>query len=113
MPLLPRAHARAGIAGADDQHHALLRPRGADVGVNLAAPLCLHPVSRSPAHGQSAGRERFRRYRHVAEPRRTRGAAVTTTEASPRSFARRVFAFARDIWNVLRRPSTVFSLGIL
>jgi len=38
---------------------------------------------------------------------------VTTTEAAPPSFARRVFAFARDIWNVLRRPSTVFSLGIL
>ena len=38
---------------------------------------------------------------------------MTTTEAAPPSFARRVFAFARDIWNVLRRPSTVFSLGIL
>jgi cytochrome c-type protein NapC len=38
---------------------------------------------------------------------------VTTTEAAPPSFARRLFAFARDIWNVLRRPSTVFSLGIL
>ena len=38
---------------------------------------------------------------------------MTTTEVAPPSFARRVFAFARDIWNVLRRPSTVFSLGIL
>ena len=38
---------------------------------------------------------------------------MTTTEAAPPSFARRLFAFARDIWNVLRRPSTVFSLGIL
>jgi cytochrome c-type protein NapC len=38
---------------------------------------------------------------------------VTTTEAPPPSLARRAFAFARDIWDVLRRPSTVFSLGIL
>ena len=38
---------------------------------------------------------------------------MTTTEASPPSFATRALGFARDIWSVLRRPSTVFSLGIL
>jgi cytochrome c-type protein NapC len=38
---------------------------------------------------------------------------VTTTDVPAPSFARRTLAFARDIWNVLRRPSTVFSLGIL
>ena len=38
---------------------------------------------------------------------------MTIAEASPPSFARRVLAFARQIWGVLRRPSTVFSLGLL
>ena len=37
-----------------------------------------------------------------------------TMPAAPRSsFWRRTIAFAREIWDVLRRPSSVFSLGIL
>lgn len=35
------------------------------------------------------------------------------TDDSRPSFARRAVAFAREIWGVLRRPSSVFSLGAL
>ena len=39
---------------------------------------------------------------------------MTTTTAAPRpSFWRRALGFASDIWQVLRRPSSVFSLGVL
>jgi len=80
---------------------------------SLAAPVFLHAVPRSPARRARPGRERFFRYRYVAHARGARGPAVTTTEASPPSFASRALAFARDIWDALRRPSTVFSLGLL
>ena len=36
---------------------------------------------------------------------------MTTTESPRPSFWRRALAFAREIWGVLRRPSSVFSLG--
>jgi cytochrome c-type protein NapC len=38
---------------------------------------------------------------------------MTTTESPRPSFWRRALAFAREIWRVLRRPSSVFSLGTL
>ena len=38
---------------------------------------------------------------------------MTTTESPRPAFWRRALAFAREIWEVLRRPSSVFSLGIL
>ena len=38
---------------------------------------------------------------------------MTATDASRPSFWRRAWAFALEIWGVLRRPSSVFSLGIL
>src|SRR5262249_3878242 len=38
---------------------------------------------------------------------------MTTNESQPPSFARRTLAFSLEIWSVLRRPSTVFRLGIL
>jgi len=38
---------------------------------------------------------------------------MTTTEAPRPSFWARSWAFAWEIWDVLRRPSSVFSLGVL
>jgi cytochrome c-type protein NapC len=38
---------------------------------------------------------------------------MNTTDGSRFSFGKRALAFARDIWGVLRRPSSVFSLGAL
>src|SRR5499426_4513430 len=38
---------------------------------------------------------------------------MTTTEAPRPSFWRRVWSFALEIWGVLIRPSSVFSLGFL
>jgi cytochrome c-type protein NapC len=38
---------------------------------------------------------------------------MNSTDVSRPSFARRALAFAREIWHVLRRPSSVFSLGVL
>ena len=38
---------------------------------------------------------------------------MTTTDAPRPSFWARSLAFAREIWDVLRRPSSVFSLGTL
>ena len=38
---------------------------------------------------------------------------MTTTEAPRPSFWARAWAFGWDIWDVLRRPSSVFSLGVL
>ena len=38
---------------------------------------------------------------------------MTAIEAPRPSFPRRMLAFALEIWNVLRRPSSVFSLGVL
>jgi len=38
---------------------------------------------------------------------------MTTTEAPEPSFWRRALTFAFRIWDVLRRPSSIFSLGFL
>jgi cytochrome c-type protein NapC len=38
---------------------------------------------------------------------------MTTTEVPRPSFWRRVWSFALEIWDVLVRPSSVFSLGFL
>jgi cytochrome c-type protein NapC len=38
---------------------------------------------------------------------------MTAPDGSRPSLVKRVFVFARDIWNVLRKPSSVFSLGAL
>jgi cytochrome c-type protein NapC len=38
---------------------------------------------------------------------------MTTTDAARPSLRRRTLSFAREIWRVLRRPSSVFSLGLL
>ena len=38
---------------------------------------------------------------------------MTMVDAPPPPFWRRALNFALDIWNVLRRPSSVFSLGAL
>ena len=38
---------------------------------------------------------------------------MTTTEVPRPSFWRRALSFAREIWGVLIRPSSIFSLGFL
>ena len=38
---------------------------------------------------------------------------MTTTEAPQPSFWQRTLSFALKIWDVLRRPSSIFSLGFL
>ena len=38
---------------------------------------------------------------------------MTATDTPRPTFWRRAWAFALEIWDVLRRPSAVFSLGIL
>jgi len=38
---------------------------------------------------------------------------MTTTEVPRPSFWRRAWSFALEIWDVLARPSSVFSLGFL
>src|SRR6188768_3663002 len=38
---------------------------------------------------------------------------MTTTEAPQPSFWQRALSFALKLWDVLRRPSSIFSLGIL
>ena len=38
---------------------------------------------------------------------------MTAVDIPPRSRRARAVAFARELWDVLRRPSSVFSLGVL
>jgi len=38
---------------------------------------------------------------------------MTAIESARQSFARRAYSFVVELWNVLRRPSTVFSMGVL
>src|SRR5215207_6334618 len=38
---------------------------------------------------------------------------MSTAETERPSFVRRIYRFALDLWNVLRRPSSMFSLGVL
>src|SRR5262245_14477554 len=114
MPILPCALAHPRIASADDQHHAFCGPRRAIPRLDLAAPLLLHAVPRAATQREGASRKRLRRYRHAADPYDAGAAAMTTTADAPRpALWRRVLAFALDIWAVLRRPSAVFSLGVL
>src|SRR5262249_23083953 len=112
----PRAHADSRIPGAHDQHHAFFRSRRAVPGFGVATPIFLHRVPRASARAAAAGRERFRRHRYAPDQGAARGPAMTattTTDGSPPSRWRRTVAFASAIVDVLRRPSSVFSLGLL
>src|SRR4029453_7795307 len=73
----------------------------------------LHAVSRSSAQCARSGRERLRRHRYGPQGFRAWSDAMTTTEVPRPSFWRRAWAFALEIWDVLVRPSSVFSLGFL
>ena len=72
MPVVPRPRPHRGVAGADGQHHPLHGPRRPVPRLGVAAPLLLHRMPRSAKHGEAAGRQRFRRHRHHAQPRRVR-----------------------------------------
>src|SRR4029079_13585300 len=65
------------------------------------------------AQCEAAGRQRLRRHRHAAQPFRARGQAMSMAEETRPPLWRRLWAFALEIWDVLRRPSSVFGLGTL
>ena len=59
--------------------------------------------------------QRLRRHRHPAQPRQPRRAAMSAADpAAPRrSWLARLWGFVVEFWDVLRRPSSVFGLGVL
>src|SRR5947208_1357844 len=112
MFVLPRARTYRRFACADVVDHAFHGSRWAVLGVRFAAAFLLHAVPCAAARGEGAGRERFRRHRYHPEPRAAGRAAMTAADDT-RQARRGPLAFALDLWGVLRRPSSVFSLGVL
>src|SRR5215469_8040562 len=117
MPVVPRAESHSGIAGSDDQHHAFRRSGRAIPGFGVAAAIFLHRVPRAPARRAAAGRQRLRRHRYAVDQGAAGRAAMTATattegrqptEGPQPTPWRRALAFALAIWDVLRRPSSVF-----
>src|SRR6187431_2515856 len=72
-------------------------------------------MPRAAKYGDAARQQRFHRHRHAAVARKSRWPAMTTADEpnSKRGFIRRCLDFAVDLWRVLIRPSSVFSLGVL
>src|SRR5579872_1872636 len=115
VPVVPCARPHRGVAGADGEHHPFHGPRRPVPGVGLAAPLFLHGMPRPAECGDPARPERFCRYRYHAEPRQSRWAPMSAdkpTKVRPTPWAR-ILAFIVELWDVLRRPSSVFGLGVL
>src|SRR5215211_2123597 len=113
MPELPCAFAHGRIPRADGQHHAFHGPGRPIPGYDIAAPLFLRAVSRAAACRQSARAEYVHGHRHPARTIGAREAPMSTTAQSSPARWRRFYDFGLELWGVLRRPSTVFSLGTL
>jgi len=90
-------------------------PRGPVPRLGVAAPLLLHRMPRSTTRGKRSGLERFPRHRFHAEPGGTGWTAMSTADKVEKrpSMLQRIRSFVFELWDVLRRPSSVFGLGML
>src|SRR3954468_18173981 len=72
-------------------------------------------MPRSAECSEAAGRQRFYGHRQHAQPRHAGRAPMSAVDrpAPRRAWPVRIWAFIVELWDVLRRPSSVFGLGVL
>ena len=113
MPVLPCPRAHRRVAGAD----GLASPTSWTATAS-SSPRCRRAASSAPRatcrrRGKPPVANDFVESTPCSAARPRRAAMSAADPAAPRLMRRGVSAFAVELWDVLRRPSSVFGLGVL